>query len=292
MAPAWIGRMHGLEEVEAVNKKYDEVGAFVFMSPASTANEGDEESFAMYKDEVEHAGHSSLMEVKMNDEIEDDEDSGEVALALCDDEDKENIDPSLLTVEMVHHEDNEVDDDDDASAEAHYHDARSESSDSTYHDEMNDNDLDSFFDDNDVLVSPPSPVPTRRIIELTKSTSSSEGDASKVARMPTAVDDSEEERYKRGQFFKDTSDDDVEDMSAENNEECDLKMAAVVDQTIDQEVVEAAKTPEENVPDIAIIDALMMGEEDLLPNERLMHPSDRHRAIVSYRLDELTNEAA
>ena len=66
----------------------------------------------------------------------------------------------------------------------------------------------------------------------------------------------------------------------------------MVDQTIDQEVEEAAKTPEELVPDLAIIDALMIGEGDLLPNERLMHPTDRHRAIVYYRLDELTTEAA
>ena len=66
----------------------------------------------------------------------------------------------------------------------------------------------------------------------------------------------------------------------------------MVDQTIDQEVEEAAKTPEELVPDLAIIDPFMMGEGDLLPNERLMHPGDRHRAIVSYHLDELTNEAA
>ena len=225
----------------------------------------------------------------------------------------------MLTVDMVHHEDNEVDDNEEASVEDNYHDARSESSDSTYYDESNDHDLDSLFDEDDVLVSPPSPVTTSSIIELTKSTSSSDDDALKVARMPTAVDDSKEERYKRGQLFSDTSDDEPEDILAKkdegydqkmatvvdqtidqeveeaagkSDEDCDRKMAAVVDQTIDQEVEVAAMTPEELVPDIAIIDALMMGEENLLPNDRLMHPGDRHRAIVSYHLDELTNEAA
>ena len=82
------------------------------------------------------------------------------------------------------------------------------------------------------------------------------------------------------------------DEAAVDITEDDLKMAAVVDQTIDQEVVEAAKTLEENVPDLAIIDAMMMGDADIMPNERLMDPSDRHRAIVSYRLDELILQAA
>ena len=77
----------------------------------------------------------------------------------------------MLTVDMVHHEDNEVDDNEEASVEDNYHDARSESSDSTYYDESNDHDLDSLFDEDDVLVSPPSPVTTSSIIELTKSTS-------------------------------------------------------------------------------------------------------------------------
>ena len=282
--------MHGLDEVEARNKKDDEVGAFAFMHPASAATESDEVCFALCEDEVEEAGHSSLMEVKMHDE----KDSGarEVALALCDDEDKMNTDPSDLTVEMIHHESNEVEDEDVASVEATYHDARSENSDSTYYDETKDHDLDSFFDEDDVLVSPPSPVPLRNIIDLTKSTSSSEGDASKVARMPTNIDDSEEERYRKGQLFSDTSDDDVEDMLVKNDEDCDRKIAAEVDKKNDQEVEDAAKTPEELVPDLGIIDALMMGEESLMPGEQLMHPSDRDRAIVSYHLDELTNEAA
>ena len=51
-SPAWIRRMHGLDEVEARNKKDDEVGAFAFMHPASAANDGDEVSFALFEDEV------------------------------------------------------------------------------------------------------------------------------------------------------------------------------------------------------------------------------------------------
>ena len=48
-------------------------------------------------------------------------------------------------MEMIHHEGNEVEDEDVASVEATYHDARSESSDSTYYDETKDHDLDSFL---------------------------------------------------------------------------------------------------------------------------------------------------
>ena len=217
----------------------------------------------------------------------------DVALALCDDEIDDDDDPSVLSVEMIDHENDEMKEEDVDSVEATYHDAHSEDSDSTYYDETEDHDLDSFFDEEDVLVSPPSPEPLKSVIDLTKSTSSSDSGISKEARMPTTVDNSEEERYKRGQLFSDTSDDDVEDMPVKTDADSDQKIAAKEEKTKNEpEEEQDSKTPEELVPDLGIMDALMMGEESLMPGEQLMHPSDRHRAIVSYHLDELTNEAA
>ena len=141
-----------------------------------------------------------------------------------------------------------------------------------------------------------------------------------MERMPTAAERAEEERYARQQLFSDTSDDEVEPVpwksegindqkvpavvdltigqgvdaaGLEENEDSDRKMAAVVDRTIDQESEEAAvATPEENVPDVEMVQALSMVDEDVEPDERIMDPGDRHRAIVSYRLDELTQIAA
>ena len=76
-------------------------------------------------------------------------------LATFSDDNKENIDPSEMTVEMVvNSEDFEREHNVEVSEGAAFHDARSESSDSTYYDVNDDDDLDSFFDEEDVLVSP------------------------------------------------------------------------------------------------------------------------------------------
>ena len=153
---------------------------------------------------------------------------------------------------------------------------------------MDDDDLVSFFDESDVLVSPSSPpVSSEPIIDLTKTTSFSE--SSEAARMSTIERDSEKERYKDSQLISDIIDDDV---VVKSDEKGDKKRVAKVDRMIDQDVEEAAMTPEENVPDVEIIDALMKGEDDIHPDEMLMDPSDRHKAIVSSRLDELTPGAA
>lgn len=70
---------------------------------------------------------------------------------------------------------------------------------------MDDDDLESFFDMEDVLVHPPSPMSIESVINLTKS-SSSGSDTSRVARMPTVASDS----YSDSDLFpSDSSDDGV-----------------------------------------------------------------------------------
>ena len=122
-----------------------------------------------------------------------------------------------------------------ASEEAAYRDARSDSTDSTYYDVNDDDDLDSFFDEEDVLVFPPSPMQVEPVIDLTKSSSPSDGEISRVARMPTAAERAEEAKYARQQLFSDTSDDEVELVPWKSEGKCDQKVPAMVYLTVDQE---------------------------------------------------------
>ena len=281
----------------------------------SPPSEGNEVSFALYTTEVEKYIEPSIMMADMiedQDPTDDDKMWSDVVLATYSEDDKENIDSSEMTVEMLDEYEDHIDERAEESEEAAYHDARSDSSDSTYYD-VNDNDddddLDSFFDKEDVLVSPPLRMQVEPVIDLTRSSSASDGETSRVARMLIAV---EEERYARQQLSSGTSDDEVELVTWKSEGKCDQKVPAMVDLKEDQELdvagLNAIKTkksdleeasmvdrtsdqevePEENVPDVEMVHALMMVNEDVQPDERIMNPGDRHRAVVSYRLDELT----
>ena len=62
-APAWIRRMHGLEEATEDKKTSpDEVGAFAFLSPPADDNEV---SFVLYSNEEDKGNEPSDMTVEM-----------------------------------------------------------------------------------------------------------------------------------------------------------------------------------------------------------------------------------
>ena len=221
------------EATEDKKTSPDEVGAFAFLSPPADDNEV---SFVLYSNEEDKGNEPSDMTVEMVEGPSEDETMCvDLALVKYSDEDKENIDPSEMTVEMLGDDANIEDERIEASEGAVFHDARSESTDSIYYDVNDDDDLDSFFDEEDVLVSPPSATQVEPVIDLTKSSSPSDGETSRVARMPTAAERAEEERYARQQLLSDTSDDEVKLVPWKSEGNRDPKVPAMVYLTVDQE---------------------------------------------------------
>ena len=124
-APDWVKRMHGMKvETETNDVPNDEVGAFAFIAPESDENEV---SFALFERE------------------------------------EAEVEPSTMIVETLS-DDNDLPSEDSDDPESKMEDVSSESpsissseDDSTYYDPMDDDDLDFYFDMNDIEVQPPSP---------------------------------------------------------------------------------------------------------------------------------------
>ena len=263
-APMWVRRMHGLtEETPSKDKEtVEEVGAFAFMSPQDTENE--------------------------------------VSFASFDEGNKENVEPSEMIVENLSDEANLPNEDEEQETNNEPEDidtglsvgAMEKDSDySTYYDTQEDHDLDSFFDEDDVLVYPPSPMSVESIIDLTKS-STSDSDGSRVARMPTATAAASVDSCSDSDLFpSDSSDDEVAYVKTKKVD-MDSKPADIVNLCEETPTPDMARTLEQNVPALELIESLQATDSDLADIEILMDPEDRDRAIISYRLDEIAVAAA
>ena len=215
-APMWVRRMHGItEETQSKGKEtIEEVGAFAFMSNTDVENE--------------------------------------VSFALFDESNKENVEPSEMIVENLSDVENLPDENEeprtddpseDIVTEPSVEEMAEDSDDSTYYDVQDDHDLDSFFEVDDVLVYPSSPMSVESIIDLTRS-STSESDGSKVARMPTAT--ASVDSYSDSDLFPSDSSDDEEANVKSEKEEMDSKPAATVKGNNEESTPELARTLEQN----------------------------------------------
>ena len=249
--------MHGLKEDQPPkdNKNIEEVGAFAFITPGK--------------------------------------DESEVSFALFDENNKENVEPFEMIVENLSEDANVTDDEpvdyNDPEVGSTVLTVNGDSNDSTYYDAAEDEDFDFFFDFEDVLVSPPSPMSVSTVIDLTKSFSSC-SESSKVARIPTAT--ASEDSYSDSDLFpSDSSDGDMVYVKTAKAD-MDSKPAAIVD------LSESSSTPVDEwtyvqiIPELGMFDALLATDRDLQEGELLMDPEDRDRTIVAYRLDEIAVAAA